>query len=394
MSKFNLSGKIAATLADASYDVSTASARRSKSLEERATELAQGNAAFQDVAGEHGDDGIRALSSGSGFRTQEEAGFGVLLERDSLQKGEFIFVARGTVFNRTADWGTNFNIGWTQGPSASNVHQGFMRTYSGLRADLQKMLKSPAVKRVHFIGHSLGGAIASLAALDYAQTPKADGGTHLYTFGAPRIGFSGFGQDLGRSIGVNNVKRVFCLSDPIPNLPVYPFMHQGCGAHLIDDPFWHVTVAAHSMKGFYIPAMPKQGWPPCAPSSFISDPEFFIRKAEAASGIHSKTGLYLLGLALGHLIPLIRTVVGLVIDGVVTLYDQLAEAVRRAAQIGARIGGMVLRFVKAALRFVGQAGWAASVSMGDITAGFLRWLFEMMFAPVRMAANAAISRLF
>ena len=75
----------------------------------------------------------------------------------------------------------------------SEVHSGFYEAYQLLQDDLRKTL-SPILEEhpfstILFAGHSLGGALAMLGALDI----KMYFGIHsklirLYTFGQPRVG--------------------------------------------------------------------------------------------------------------------------------------------------------------------------------------------------------------
>lgn len=70
----------------------------------------------------------------------------------------------------------------------------------------------------HFVGHSLGGALATLAALDmsYAQfLPKSR--INLYTYGSPRVGDFNFAQAVVNS--VNIINRVVHHQDAVPHLP-------------------------------------------------------------------------------------------------------------------------------------------------------------------------------
>ena len=199
---------------------------------------------------------MEAVSAASGaLSLKEEAGFGALLERKVGTEREYIFAMRGTVTK--LDWLSNINIGMTRGPTDCLVHSGFMAIYEQMRTDVKRLIAGANPSRMHFVGHSLGGALATLAALDHAKTSM--GSTCLYTFGAPRIGGSALGQDLNRYIGATKVKRVYNLSDPVPLIPLYPYLHQEMGTIQLPDNFGRVTSAAHSMGNFYVPSMPTHG---------------------------------------------------------------------------------------------------------------------------------------
>ncbi|KAF2274020.1 alpha/beta-hydrolase, partial [Westerdykella ornata] len=69
--------------------------------------------------------------------------------------------------------------------------------------------------KVVAVGHSLGGALASLAAADLrSRGIKVD----LYTYGAPKVGFSSLANYL-TSTANGNTYRVTHKNDPVPRLP-------------------------------------------------------------------------------------------------------------------------------------------------------------------------------
>ena len=67
-------------------------------------------------------------------------------------------------------------------------------------------------------GHSLGGAIAQLAAIEFAQLGY---NVTLVTLGSPRVGDSNFADLLNRSI--QRIYRITHSRDPIVHVP-YVFM--------------------------------------------------------------------------------------------------------------------------------------------------------------------------
>ena len=70
--------------------------------------------------------------------------------------------------------------------SPRRVHAGFLRDIDGIwpaiRLRLEQLHRKRPGRRVWFTGHSLGGALATLAAERYPHT------TGIYTYGAPRVG--------------------------------------------------------------------------------------------------------------------------------------------------------------------------------------------------------------
>lgn len=93
------------------------------------------------------------------------------------------------------------------------VHRGFYEIYRGVQGKLREVLAQLSPRPLIFNGHSLGGALATLAYYDFVPTyPEA----LLYTFGAPRVGNPMFAQTLDSQA---RAFRYFNTEDVIPSLP-------------------------------------------------------------------------------------------------------------------------------------------------------------------------------
>jgi hypothetical protein len=101
----------------------------------------------------------------------------------------------------------------------SFVHQGFYTDYLSLAPTLKSALNTliahSNVTEVYFTGHSLGAALATLAAYDIAPTLRIPSG--IYTFGSPRVGNKVF-TDAFYKLFPNSF-RVTNMDDPVPHLP-------------------------------------------------------------------------------------------------------------------------------------------------------------------------------
>jgi len=98
------------------------------------------------------------------------------------------------------------------------AHRGFWQSWldsrDGVLAAVTSAAKSHPGYKLITTGHSLGGAIATLAA---AQLRKNGYTVTLYSFGAPRIGSSQISDYITKQAGGNY--RVTHWNDPIPRLP-------------------------------------------------------------------------------------------------------------------------------------------------------------------------------
>ena len=114
------------------------------------------------------------------------------------------------------------------------VHAGFMQSWRHTRPEILPHLKELVEQypdyQVTLVGHSLGGAVAALASLDF----EARGwNPQVTTFGEPRIGNQGLMQyldNLFSTDGQNNItsryRRVTHVDDPVPLLPLTEWGYQ------------------------------------------------------------------------------------------------------------------------------------------------------------------------
>lgn len=111
--------------------------------------------------------------------------FGYIIESDN----DAIIAFRGSLSRR--DWITDLGVAQTNYqfvPKAGKVHRGFYHIYSSCRDIILNTLDSmsPHLK-IYITGHSLGGGLAVLNALDVAVNTKYKNPIML-NFGAPRTG--------------------------------------------------------------------------------------------------------------------------------------------------------------------------------------------------------------
>ena len=109
-----------------------------------------------------------------------------------------------------ADWLANFNFlpeEWDQG---GNVHRGFKDALLEVWTDLEDYISSLQKNnlKIWITGHSLGAALATLAADRYGNVQG------LYTFGSPRVG----DQDFKKDFNVN-AYRFVNNSDIVTKVP-------------------------------------------------------------------------------------------------------------------------------------------------------------------------------
>ena len=99
------------------------------------------------------------------------------------QRGVLVF--RGTQSDEQADWVTDIQADLKSWAGPGLVHHGFAKNLALVWRDIEAVLLQHQDKQFLYTGHSLGAALATLAA---ALRPP----TKLFTFGSPRVGNAEF----------------------------------------------------------------------------------------------------------------------------------------------------------------------------------------------------------
>lgn len=146
---------------------------------------------------------------------------------------EIIVSFRGTV--KTQNWGLNilYVKSSIENEIGAGIHLGFKLAYDSvktqLRIHLSELLETtPLNYTLLFTGHSLGSALATLAALDsvipfrglnsLSSLNVTASRISLITFGSPRVGNKAFAKSFN-SIPFQRLYRVTNTNDIVPHLP-------------------------------------------------------------------------------------------------------------------------------------------------------------------------------
>ena len=97
-----------------------------------------------------------------------------------------------------------------------NVHSGFLENFGGVEGQVEKYVDGADGRQVYFAGHSLGGALAQIAALGLGSSR-----VNTYTFGAPPVGDQTW-VDAMSSSGTGNRTICFIRTDD-----AVPFVTEG-----------------------------------------------------------------------------------------------------------------------------------------------------------------------
>lgn len=105
------------------------------------------------------------------------------------------------------------------GPSSSGalMHKGFVAAYFAVREQIHNYITNSAVTNIVATGHSLGGALATLCAVDIQYNFSDKVTIEAYTYGAPKVGNDGFRDSYNQR--VPNSYRIVHGMDIVPELP-------------------------------------------------------------------------------------------------------------------------------------------------------------------------------
>lgn len=118
------------------------------------------------------------------------------------------------------------------------VHRGFQGQLIAIETPLFKQIQDldPQYEKIIFTGHSLGGALATIASLKYVVEYQGDPEkVHCITYGSPRVGNGSFTKLFNKT--VKNVIRFTNWNDPVTIVPplLFAYRHVCQPTYLLDN---------------------------------------------------------------------------------------------------------------------------------------------------------------
>ncbi len=124
-----------------------------------------------------------------------------------------------------ADWSTNLSFKLVDWESGGQVHSGFKKALDDMWPKFLRILKQYKESSIWFTGHSLGAALATLAADRVGCTAG------VYGFGSPRVG----DEEYQKRFSVGNFTRIINNTDVVNYLPFFAdYFHVGRGLQITD----------------------------------------------------------------------------------------------------------------------------------------------------------------
>lgn len=331
-----------------------------------------------------------------GFLFRRDSGFAVVGrgKENREYRGSVAIGFRGT--QTSYDWLSNSNTRTVTVENQTQAHKGFYDLFKTMRPALEQQL-NPILRGnghaiVHCAGHSLGAALAQLAAI---WVKKFYGNkVALYTFGSPRVGLKNFAMQAPGSIDVSY--RCIHGDDPVPLAPVWPYYHapyNGQVVRLTADT--GIRISSHAMREashcyqnsargewaglIGAERLPKQVYLKYGEQHKVTFSEYWKNQIEDAlttilrrSGVASAAILGVQNLG----------------GGVHTFYDNVAMELEKSAKVfpnDEHVKGLLAHMLV-------FAGRGAHVVI-KLTARFIRWVFEQVLAVLSRAVRYAVSGL-
>lgn len=323
-------------------------------------------------------------TTGAFIYIKSEHVMGVATMGKGAYRNQAFVVLKGTA--SLLDALTDLNTGLKPFPAGGYVHQGFYYTFMSFLPHLrtfQARLSQHGVHTIHCVGHSLGGALATLAAAWLRAHLSQE--VKLYTFGSPRVGLNLFASRTTNALGARNTYRVYHRTDPVPMVPTWPFMHVPVRGtdYLIDSPMAAVPWHYHSMSEYLKSTEGKQ-WVEIANSRPVEQLDQAVENWLRSDGPLSMTAntLELLSAAIWYVVKKIIHASGIaLVSGFATtftLLDRLAYLMSCAYDISRNLSQWVVFLIRKMARLLGIV-----ITEGtNLTYRFIRHIFIRLHSEV------------
>lgn len=339
---------------------------------------------------------MNAQVGGRVFRAARDA-FGLAAVGAGDFEGDLFLVFRGTTENNNkADFVTDARIGLTRSRSGAAVHIGFNQTFNSMIGEIQRFASEQKVSgTIHCVGHSLGGAIATLAA-DWAHG-NLSRSVKLYTFGQPRVGLSFFATNFTNKLHANNIHRVFHTTDPVPMVPIFPYVHSplpGAG-HSIVSTQKIISAEAHAIdEDGYVDSVKGKTWTQLNRSAPVFNHESIIEEwlnSHRHENFYDSKTLDLLERAIFWLVRKVLTAfvsfAQLAVMGIHTFIDMLAWALAQGIKLRDKATNFVKLFMQKVMRILGIPERIAGDNPNQ---GFFRFLLNTLLQRLNEWAQSAV----
>lgn len=321
--------------------------------------------------------------------------FGFTLIGQGSYAGQAFIIFRGTQY--LADWLTNLNIGCSRSSFSQSVHDGFNTAFKSMErqiADFMDTIKNSSIHSIHCVGHSLGGALATLC----GEWIKAKYGVkpYIYSFGSPRVGMSGFAATCTREVGKERIFRVYHKTDVVPCIPIWPYVHTphtGTQYYLY-SPGVLPGAEYHGMN-HYVASVRGKSWQTLSALKPEQKSDFSIAawlKEEGPVGVTIKAIEWLdaaIQFVIRKCIGAAEWIASKTMGTSATIMDRLAFILSDGVTLEENISAWVVRLIRKILSFLGRARNA--LSKAELNRTYIRSVLTDLQIKLNSIAQNALS---
>lgn len=319
-----------------------------------------------------------------------KSGFGVIAKGKGEFEGDVLLAIRGTDDFVKDLLLTDLNIGVQPTSTGMTVHAGFNKVFNSFKKDIERYFEQNNARRVHCVGHSLGGGLATLAA-DWLSHNKIAQPV-LYTFGSPRVGGSNFTQRLTSRIGAGNIYRVYHKTDIVSMIPLWPFTHvPQPGNDCFIDSSGIPGVTFHKMAA-YDNSVSKSSWEllRVPRTNTDSDKEIELWLGSTSPLMLTYHSMTMVNRAIMYLLKKILYATGIGIQANITTGLTMLDRLAMLLEKGARAAIEIKSYVEALMQRVLSMMNAAIKVAKDITVEFIRWVLIRLTQTIYTMAKMAL----
>jgi triacylglycerol lipase len=338
---------------------------------------------------------LKAKTGGPWFiKCQTAFGF-TLLGKNQL-KGHAFFIFRGTQY--LADWLTNLNVTASRSSSGQPVHDGFnisFKTMLPKLTEFMSVVSKSNITHIHCIGHSLGGALATLCGdwIQNAHKRKA----YIYTYGSPRVGLYGFSSLVTKNIGAERIFRAYHKTDIVPCIPIWPYVHTPLSGqdYYLQSPGLIPMAEYHGMD-YYVESVGKfKSWSAIAAlqpeqKTDVSVLQWLKSTSPAAITI---TTLVWLNQAMVYVLKKCMNGAAWLISASFTtsftLMDQLAYVLNKGIDLSEAMSTITLDLIR---KIMSLLGMQKVLKVADLTRDFIRHILLSLQRKVNEFTQAVLSK--
>lgn len=326
-----------------------------------------------------------------GLILNKTTSFGIVSQGKGAYSDDVFIILRGTASGY--DVLTDLNAGFSRSNNGHIVHLGFNKTFKTIQPQLEQFFaqQPTTVNTVHCIGHSLGGALATLAA-EWAVQTNSGSQINLYTFGCPRVGMLPYVSYFENQPSVG-IYRAYHNTDPVPMVPVWPFMHL-----LEEDSFYlpgrghYINPEYHKITQ-YLNTIGSSDWEALGSLYKETIEDTVIEQwlaSDSFASLNANT-IKLFSRAIGYVIRKVLKATGVTLQTAfgtaTTILDQLAYILHRGMTAPEAVSGWVVRLITKMARSLG-----ITIRKGaNLTLRLIRYVLQSMSNHIRSLVQKAVN---